>query len=66
MRGNTQKEQGIKKFATVSKHTDSFDNENDEIRKLAIRVEDLRYRLYPSDPSEVDVHYMGEFDSRNQ
>ena len=47
------------KFATVSKHTDSFDNENDEIRKLAIRVEDLRYPDCPPDPSEVDVHYMG-------
>jgi hypothetical protein len=54
------------KFATVFKHTDSFDNENDELRKLAIRVAQILYPLYPSDPTEVDVHYTGEIDSRNQ
>jgi hypothetical protein len=54
------------KFTSVFKHTDSFDNESGELRMMAIRVAQILYPLYPSDSSEVDVHYLGEIDSRNQ
>lgn len=54
------------KFTSVFKHTDSFDNEDAELRALAIRVAQILYPLYPSEPTEVDVHYMGEIDTRNQ
>ena len=54
------------KFTSVFKHTDSFDNGSKEIRKMAIRVAQILYPLYPSDASEVDIQYMGEIDSRNQ
>ena len=54
------------KFASVFQHTDSFDNEEVELRQMAIRVAQILYPLYPSDPAGVDVHYMGDIDSRNQ
>ncbi len=54
------------KFTGVFKHMDSFDNDSEELRKMAIPVEQILYLLYRSDSSEVDVHYMGEIDSRNQ
>ena len=54
------------KFASVFKHTDSFDNEDAELIQMAIRVAQILYPLYPADPTQVDVHYMGEIDSRNQ
>ena len=37
------------KFTSVFKHTDSFDNESEELRKMAIRVAQILYPLYPDD-----------------
>ena len=54
------------KFVDVFRHTDSFDNEDADLRRLAVRVAEILYPLYPSDPDDVDIHYMGEIDSRNQ
>ena len=51
------------KFADVFRHMDSFDNEDVELRRLAVRVAEILYPLYPSDPSDSDIHYMGEIES---
>ena len=51
------------KFADVFRHTDSFDNENVELRHMAALVAKILYPLYPPDPSDVDIHYMGEIES---
>ena len=51
------------KFADVFLHMDSFDNEDADLRRLAVRVAEILYPLYPSDPGDVDIRYMGEIES---